>query len=76
MSLEYVDRLLELRKKFNNLDTKEIKVEIKKSLVNKPDNSKNIEEEENSIEKFQEDAFLDVMLDAKRLKEQANGSVW
>tara|TARA_R110001592_G_scaffold267387_1_gene533467 strand:- start:362 stop:589 length:228 start_codon:yes stop_codon:yes gene_type:complete len=75
MSLEYVDRLLELRKKFNNLDTKEIKVEIKKSLVNKPDNSKNIEEEENSIEKFQEDAFLDVMLDAKRLKEQANGSV-
>ena len=75
MSLEYVDRLLELRKKFNNLDTQEIKVEIKKSLVNKPDNSKNIEEEENSIEKFQEDAFLDVMLDAKRLKEQANGSV-
>tara|TARA_R110002012_G_scaffold97835_1_gene234824 strand:+ start:605 stop:832 length:228 start_codon:yes stop_codon:yes gene_type:complete len=75
MSLEYVDRLLELRKKFNNLDTKEIKVEIKKSLVNKPDNSKNVEEEENSIEKFQEDAFLDVMLDAKRLKEQANGSV-
>ena len=75
MSLEYVDRLLELRKKFNNLDTKEIKVEIKKSLVNKPDNSKNVEEEENSIEKFQENAFLDVMLDAKRLKEQANGSV-
>ena len=75
MSLEYVDRLLELRKKFNNLDTQEIKVEIKKSLVNKPDNSKNVEEEENSIEKFQEDAFLDVMLDAKRLKEQANGSV-
>ena len=76
MSLEYVDRLLELRKKFNNLDTQEIKVEIKKSLVNKPDNSKNVEEEENSIEKFQENAFLDVMLDAKRLKEQANGSVW
>jgi len=75
MSLEYVDRLLELRKKFNNLDTQEIKVEIKKSLVNKPDNSKNVEEEENSIKKFQEDAFLDVMLDAKRLKEQANGSV-
>jgi len=75
MSLEYVDRLLELRKKFNNLDTQEIKVEIKKSLVNKPDNSKNVEEEENSIEKFQENAFLDVMLDAKRLKEQANGSV-
>jgi len=75
MSLEYVDRLLELRKKFNNLNTQEIKVEIKKSLVNKPDNSKNVEEEENSIEKFQEDAFLDVMLDAKRLKEQANGSV-
>lgn len=75
MSLEYVDRLLELRKKFNNLNTQEIKVEIKKSLVNKPDNSKNVEEEENSIEKFQENAFLDVMLDAKRLKEQANGSV-
>lgn len=75
MSLEYVDRLLELRKKFNNLNTQEIKVEIKKSLVNKPDNSKNIKEEENSIEKFQENAFLDVMLDAKRLKEQANGSV-
>ena len=75
MSLEYVDRLLELRKKFNNLDTQEIKVEIKKSLVNKPDNSKNVEEEENSIEKFQENAFLDVRLDAKRLKEQANGSV-
>jgi len=75
MSLEYVDRLLELRKKFNNLDTQEIKVKTKKSLVNKPDNSKNIEEEENSIEKFQESAFLDIMLDAKRLKEQANGSV-
>ena len=75
MSLEYVDRLLELRKKFNNLDTQEIKVKTKKSLVDKPDNSKNVEEEENSIEKFQEDAFLDVMLDAKRLKEQANGSV-
>ena len=75
MSLEYVDRLLELRKKFNNLDTQEIKVKTKKSLVDKPDNSKNVEEEENSIEKFQENAFLDVMLDAKRLKEQANGSV-
>ena len=75
MSLEYVDRLLELRKKFNNLDTQEIKVKTKKSLVDKPDNSKNVEEEENSIEKFQEGAFLDVMLDAKRLKEQSNGSV-
>ena len=71
MSLEYVKRLRELRR----LDYVEEPTEINKdSLMQKPDN-KTKEVDKNPIQKFQEDAFLHVMLINDRLKEASNDTV-
>ncbi len=71
MSLDYVKRLRELRR----LDYVEEPTEINKdSLMQKPDN-KTKEVDKNPIQKFQEDAFLHVMLINDRLKEASNDTV-
>jgi hypothetical protein len=71
VSLEYVKRLRELRR----LDYVEEPTEINKdSLMQKPDN-KTKEVDKNPIQKFQEDAFLHVMLINDRLKEASNDTV-
>ncbi len=71
MSLEYVKRLRELRR----LDYVEEPTEINKdSLMQKP-NNKTKEVDKNPIQKFQEDAFLHVMLINDRLKEASNDTV-
>ncbi len=71
MSLEYVKRLRELRR----LDYVEEPTEINKdSLMQKP-NNKIKEVDKNPIQKFQENAFLHVMLINDRLKEASNDTV-
>jgi hypothetical protein len=71
VSLDYVKRLRELRR----LDYVEEPTEINKdSLMQKPDN-KTKEVDKNPIQKFQEDAFLHVMLINDRLKEASNDTV-
>lgn len=71
MSLEYVKRLRELRK----LDYVEEPMEINEnSLMQKPDN-KTKKVDKNPTQKFQEDAFLHVMLINDRLKEASNDTV-
>tara|TARA_B100000287_G_C20374965_1_gene679240 strand:+ start:160 stop:375 length:216 start_codon:yes stop_codon:yes gene_type:complete len=71
VSLEYVKRLRELRR----LDYVEEPTEINKdSLMQKP-NNKIKEVDKNPIQKFQENAFLHVMLINDRLKEASNDTV-
>jgi len=76
MSLDYTKRLMELRRLeyMEDYVNKEEEDETK-GFMNRRKNKEEVEDDKNPLQKFQESAFLQIMLENKKLKEKMNEPV-
>lgn len=77
MSLDYTKRLIELRRLeyMEDYANKKEEGDGTKGFINRRNNEEKVDDDKNPLQKFQESAFLQIMLENKELKEKMNESV-